>query len=319
MSRPSGQVNVEQQTATTMMSPVSKMNPQEFCPTFDNILRTRMEESTWVTAGSMAESQHGQHARRRQAQRHEEELRVGVVSGRHQDHRVRLPDADYRERDLRSVFWGQSHHQGYAPVSQHPGVCGPDPFRSWEAAGYLRPGDQTTTNVPLGMEGSHSRNGTRGRDPSDTSRHKGEPSLWQQRSRQRSPSMDSDSQGEDHRHDYTRSEEWFSSSRSEWDRPSGLEGVETGSVAHHIWAAGIALESSCERSDRRSRHSGQGNSHAKRSHASSEDSDAGFSQRRHQHRSLPLPKLPTCNCLCRFGAQAWHHLQGIAERQTPSS
>ena len=64
MSRPSGQVNAEQQTATTMMSPVSQMNPQEFWAVVDNILRTRMNDSRRVNEGSMAESQRGRHARR---------------------------------------------------------------------------------------------------------------------------------------------------------------------------------------------------------------------------------------------------------------
>ena len=83
MSRPSGQVNAEQQTATTMMSLVSQMNPQEFCAAVDNILWTRMDDFRWVNEGSMAESQCGRHARRRQAQRLQEESRSGVVNDRH--------------------------------------------------------------------------------------------------------------------------------------------------------------------------------------------------------------------------------------------
>ena len=294
MSRPSGQVNAEQQTATTTMSPVGQMNPQEYCAAVDNILRTRMDDSRRVNEDSMAESQLGRHARRRQAQRHQEELRSGVVSDRHaQDHRVRLPEADYHERDLRSAFWGQSHRHGYAPVSLDSGVRDPDPYRSRETAGYLRPGDQTTSNVPLGMQGSQSRNGPRGRDPSDTSRHRGEALFWQQRSRHRSQSMDSDSQGEDHRQDYTRSEGRFPSSRSERDRPSGARGRQDRERSSSYLGSRDSSESSCERSDRRSRHGGRSNSYATRSRASSEDSDAGFSQRRRRRRSPPLPKLPT--------------------------
>ena len=264
------QASGEAPPGTSGISPSSEMNPHEFIAAIDNVIRSRTGNAEPSQENDITEGQRSRHARRRQ-QRQYEESGSRNMGDQRQDARVS------QQFDRYPRYWGQTGN---------PGMTYPGPRFDNNRGGYSRPGQNL-----LDREDGADYGDIRSRIPDTVQSHGRDTASWQGKSRQRSSSVDSDSEEEEYRRDQKRSGRSYSRSHGKFGSGSrGYRDEDRTSVAR---GRRDSSDSSYERDEQRSRQTSHGRSYPSRSRASSEDSEDGFSQRRRRHRSPPLPKLPT--------------------------
>ena len=263
------QASGEAPPGTSGISPSSEMNPHEFIAAIDNVIRSRTGNAELSQENGISEGQRSRHTRRRQQRQYEESASRNMGDQR-QDARVS------QQFDRYPRYWGQTGN---------PGTTYPVP-RFENRGGYNRPGQNL-----LDREDRADHSDIHSRIPNTAQIHGRDAAGWRRKSRQRSSSVDSDSEEEEYRRDQKRSGRSYSRSRGKFGSGSrGYRDEDRTSVAQ---GRRDSSDSSYERDERRSRQTSHGRSYPSRSRASSEDSEDGFSQSRRRHRSPPLPKLPT--------------------------